>query len=110
MRWGAPGAAAASRFCAGSATWSGSLHDGKGAVSTESQAMKNHPYTFFSRYGETPATIPAFTKAAIAAPFLPRNAHTVPRIAKYPVTAMSNHAWTLGEMDIDGLDALLPAL
>ena len=38
----------------GSATWSGSLHDGKGAVSTESQAMTNHPYTFFSRYGEMP--------------------------------------------------------
>jgi hypothetical protein len=27
----------------GSATWSGSLRDGKRAVSTESQAMKNHP-------------------------------------------------------------------
>jgi hypothetical protein len=34
----------------GSATWSGSL--GNGAVSTESQAMTNCPYTFFSRYGE----------------------------------------------------------
>jgi len=42
----------------GSATWSGSLHDGKGAVSTESRAMTNHPYTFFSRYGETPGTNP----------------------------------------------------
>jgi osmotically inducible protein OsmC len=42
----------------GSATWSGSLRDGKGAVSTESQAMTNHPYTFFSRYGETPGTNP----------------------------------------------------
>jgi|SRR5712691_9594638 len=42
----------------GSATWSGSLRDGKGAVSTESQAMKNHPYTFFGRYGETPGTNP----------------------------------------------------
>jgi osmotically inducible protein OsmC len=42
----------------GSATWSGSLRDGKGAVSTESQPMKNHPYTFFSRYGETPGTNP----------------------------------------------------
>jgi hypothetical protein len=42
----------------GSATCSGSLRDGKGAVSTESQAMKNHPYTFFSRYGETPGTNP----------------------------------------------------
>jgi organic hydroperoxide reductase OsmC/OhrA len=42
----------------GSATWSGSLRDGKGAASTESQAMTNHPYTFFSRYGETPGTNP----------------------------------------------------
>src|ERR1700752_3952023 len=42
----------------GSATWSGSLREGKGAVSTESQAMTNHPYTFFSRYGETPGTNP----------------------------------------------------
>ena len=42
----------------GSATWSGSLRDGNGAVSTESQAMKNHPYTFFSRYAETPGTNP----------------------------------------------------
>jgi osmotically inducible protein OsmC len=39
----------------GSATWSGSLRDAKGAVSTE---MTNHPYTFFSRYGETPGTNP----------------------------------------------------
>jgi lipoyl-dependent peroxiredoxin len=42
----------------GSASWSGTLRDGKGAVSTESQAMANHPYTFFSRYGETPGTNP----------------------------------------------------
>ena len=42
----------------GSATWSGSLRDGKGAVSTESRAMANHPYTFFSRYGESPGTNP----------------------------------------------------
>jgi lipoyl-dependent peroxiredoxin len=42
----------------GSATWSGSLRDGKGAVSTESQAMTNHPYTFFGRYGETAGTNP----------------------------------------------------
>jgi hypothetical protein len=42
----------------GSATWNGDLRKGKGAVSTESQAMTNHPYTFFSRYGETPGTNP----------------------------------------------------
>ena len=42
----------------GSATGSRSLRDGKGAVSTESQAMKKHPYRFFSRYGDTPGTNP----------------------------------------------------
>jgi lipoyl-dependent peroxiredoxin len=42
----------------GSASWSGTLRDGKDAVSTGSQAMANHPYTFFSRYGETPGTNP----------------------------------------------------
>ena len=42
----------------GSAIWSGSLRNGRGAVSTESQAMTNHPYTFFSRYGEIPGTNP----------------------------------------------------
>jgi hypothetical protein len=52
----------------GSATWSGSLPHGKGAVSTESQAMKNHPYTFFSRYGETPGTNPEALRMRHALP------------------------------------------
>jgi hypothetical protein len=39
-------------------TESRSLRDGKGAVSTESQAMKKHPYRFFSRYGDAPGTNP----------------------------------------------------
>jgi osmotically inducible protein OsmC len=42
----------------GSEAWNGGLREGKGSISTESQAMKNHPYTFFSRYGETPGTNP----------------------------------------------------
>jgi lipoyl-dependent peroxiredoxin len=42
----------------GSATWNGSLREGKGSVSTESHALENHPYTFFSRYGEKPGTNP----------------------------------------------------
>ena len=42
----------------GSARWNGGLRDGKGAVSTESHAMKNYPYTFFSRYGESPVPTP----------------------------------------------------
>ncbi|MBO4225941.1 OsmC family protein [Bradyrhizobium neotropicale] len=42
----------------GSAAWNGSLREGKGSVSTESHALDNHPYTFFSRYGEKPGTNP----------------------------------------------------
>ncbi|WP_407180884.1 OsmC family protein [Bradyrhizobium sp. STM 3562] len=42
----------------GSTTWSGNLHDGKGAVSTESGALENYPYSFLTRYGEKPGTNP----------------------------------------------------
>ena len=42
----------------GSAAWNGSLREGKGSASTESPALENHPYTFFSRYGEKPGTNP----------------------------------------------------
>jgi lipoyl-dependent peroxiredoxin len=42
----------------GSATWNGGLREGKGSVATESQALENYPYTFFSRYGEKPGTNP----------------------------------------------------
>ena len=42
----------------GSAAWNGSLREGKGSVSTESDALDGYPYTFFSRYGEKPGTNP----------------------------------------------------
>src|SRR6476661_368259 len=42
----------------GSAAWNGGLREGKGSVSTESRALENYPYTFFSRYGEKPGTNP----------------------------------------------------
>ena len=34
----------------GSAVWSGGLKDGKGAISTESGALKDYPYGFASRF------------------------------------------------------------
>ena len=34
----------------GSATWQGGLKDGKGAISTESGALKEYPYGFASRF------------------------------------------------------------
>src|SRR5246500_2049994 len=42
----------------GSAAWNGGLREGKGSVATESQALENYPYTFFSRYSEKPGTNP----------------------------------------------------
>lgn len=42
----------------GSATWNGGLREGKGAVSSESRALENYPYSFFTRYGEKPGTNP----------------------------------------------------
>ena len=42
----------------GSAAWSGDLRDGKGSVSTESDALDSYPYSYFSRYGEKPGTNP----------------------------------------------------
>ena len=42
----------------GSTTWNGDLRGGKGAVSTESRALENYPYSFFTRYGEKPGTNP----------------------------------------------------
>src|SRR5712671_4151450 len=56
------GARAMKRF--GSATWNGDLREGKATVSTESRALENHPYTFFSRYGEKPGTNPEELLAA----------------------------------------------
>jgi lipoyl-dependent peroxiredoxin len=42
----------------GSTRWNGSLREGKGAVSTESRALENYPYSFLTRYGDKPGTNP----------------------------------------------------
>ena len=42
----------------GSTRWNGALREGRGAVSTESRALENYPYDFFTRYGEKPGTNP----------------------------------------------------
>jgi len=42
----------------GSTRWNGGLREGQGAVSTESRALENYPYSFFTRYGEKPGTNP----------------------------------------------------
>ena len=42
----------------GSATWKGGIKDGKGTISTESGALKAHPYGFASRFEGMPGTNP----------------------------------------------------
>jgi osmotically inducible protein OsmC len=42
----------------GSAVWAGGIRDGKGAISTESGALKSYPYGFASRFEGMPGTNP----------------------------------------------------
>lgn len=42
----------------GSAQWQGGIKDGKGAISTESGALKAYPYGFASRFEGLPGTNP----------------------------------------------------
>jgi len=42
----------------GSAAWEGGIRDGKGAISTESGALKAYPYGFASRFEGKPGTNP----------------------------------------------------
>jgi lipoyl-dependent peroxiredoxin len=42
----------------GSAVWSGALKDGKGAISTQSGALKSYPYGFASRFEGVAGTNP----------------------------------------------------
>lgn len=42
----------------GSAAWSGGIKDGKGAISTESGALKAYPYGFASRFEGLPGSNP----------------------------------------------------
>ena len=48
----------------GSAQWQGGIKDGKGAVSTESGALKAYPYGFASRFEGLPGTNPEELLAA----------------------------------------------
>ena len=42
----------------GSAVWEGGIRDGKGAITTESGALKSYPYGFASRFEGKPGTNP----------------------------------------------------
>jgi len=42
----------------GTAVWSGGLKDGKGAITTQSGALKDYPYGFATRFGDVLGTNP----------------------------------------------------
>ena len=42
----------------GTTRWNGNLREGTGAVSTDSRALENYPYSFLTRYGDKPGTNP----------------------------------------------------
>jgi lipoyl-dependent peroxiredoxin len=48
----------------GSAAWQGGIKDGKGAISTQSGALKSYPYGFASRFEGRPGTNPEELLAA----------------------------------------------
>ena len=48
----------------GSAQWQGGIKDGRGAISTESGALKAYPYGFASRFEGLPGTNPEELLAA----------------------------------------------
>ncbi len=48
----------------GSVVWTGGIKDGKGAISTQSSALKDYPYGFGSRFEGLPGTNPEELLAA----------------------------------------------
>jgi osmotically inducible protein OsmC len=86
----------------GSAIWSGSLRHGKGAVSTESQAMTNHLYTFFSRYGETPGTNPEELLGAAQAACFTMSFVRMLGMANFVPELMDSKSDVVLEKDADG--------
>jgi lipoyl-dependent peroxiredoxin len=86
----------------GSATWSGDLRDGKGSVSTESHALENHPYTFFSRYGEKPGTNPEELLGAAHAACFTMSFVRMLGMAKFVPEHLASKSEVVIEKDGDG--------
>jgi lipoyl-dependent peroxiredoxin len=86
----------------GSATWNGDLRGGKGSVSTESRALENHPYTFFSRYGEKPGTNPEELLGAAHAACFTMSFVRMLGMAKFVPEQLASKSEVVIEKDGDG--------
>lgn len=65
----------------GTASWSGTWHEGEGAFSTASPVISEQPYTYESRFGENPTAGPEeLLGAAHAACFNQALAHNLDRV------------------------------
>lgn len=83
----------------GSAVWQGGLKDGKGAISTESGALKDQPYAFASRFEGQRGTNPEeLLGAAHAACYSMALAHALATAGK-PATSIDTTAKVQVEKD-----------
>ena len=95
-----------------SAVWTGTLKEGKGTLTTESGALKTHPYSFGSRFEEQakPGTNPEeLLAAAMAGCFtmalgadLSKAGHTPEQLRTEATAEMKNEGgrWTIDNMHL----------
>jgi lipoyl-dependent peroxiredoxin len=84
----------------GSAAWQGGIKDGKGAISTQSGALKSYPYGFASRFEGMPGTNPEELIAAAHAGCFTMALSLILGEAKLTATQMDTNAEvTLEQVD-----------
>jgi osmotically inducible protein OsmC len=76
----------------GSAAWQGGIKDGKGAISTQSGALKSYPYGFASRFEGLPGTNPEELIAAAHAGCFTMALSLILGEAKLTATSMETSA------------------
>ncbi len=83
----------------GSAAWQGGIKDGKGAISTQSGALKAYPYGFSSRFEGLPGTNPEELIAAAHAGCFTMALSLILGEAKLTATQMDTRAEVTLEQD-----------
>jgi osmotically inducible protein OsmC len=86
----------------GSAAWSGNLRDGKGSVSTESHALDNYPYSYFSRYGEKLGTNPEELLGAAHAACFAMSFVRMLEMSHYEAEQLDSRSEVVIDKDADG--------
>ncbi len=102
-----------------SAIWNGDFKDGKGAISTESGALKQIPYSFKTRFESTPGTNPEELIGAAHAGcfsmalsvFLGKEGFTADKIATQAAVSLEQIEgnWTITAVHLD-LTAQIPGI